>query len=44
MTSNDKQTLLIAQGCIAEASSAAETDYSNDRDDTEWQPCQTELD
>ena len=44
MTSDDKQTLLIAQGRIAEASSAAETDYSNDRDDPDWQPSQMESD
>ena len=44
MTSDDEQTLLIAQGRIAEASSAAETDYSNDRDDADWQPSQMESD
>ena len=44
MTSDDEQTLLIAQGRIAEASSAAETDYSNDRDDPDWQPSQMESD
>ena len=44
MTSDDEQTLLIAQGRIAEASSATETDYSNDGDDTDWQPSQMESD
>ena len=51
MTSDDEETLLLAQGRIAEASNAATADerlaaadYSNDGNDTDWQPSSTESD
>ena len=44
MTSDDEETLLIDQGRIEEASNAAEADYSNDGNDTDWQPSSTESD
>ena len=44
MTTDDEETLLIDQGRIQAASNAAEADYSNDGNDTDWQPSLSDSD
>ena len=44
MTSDDEKTLLMDQDRIEEASNAAEADYSNDGNHTDWHPSPTESD